>query len=294
MHHSSPHPRRRSLRAGFTLIELLVVIAIIAILAAILFPVFAQAREAARKSSCQSNLKQWGNAFMLYIQDYDEVYPHGAYANGGGIAGDYYGTGWAGLCQPYVKNTGIGKCPSDTTTPVINGGVTAFPLSYALNMNIAAGNVTGSWSGQATALASMAAPASTVQLLEVSGSRTPFDLTPEQLQTANQLSAIAGFGYVYNYPNAQWTQATSYATGWNATANIPQIFGKGRHGEGANYLLADGHVKFYKPGAVSYGYSNVNSQGGESNPNNLQNWGGMAAGTGGLGAQGRAVTMSVQ
>src|SRR5688500_420563 len=128
---------------AFTLIELLVVIAIIAILAAILFPVFAQAREAARKSSCQSNLKQWGNAFMLYVQDYDEVYPKPAYMNGAATAGDLWGLGWAGACQPYVKNTGIGKCPSDTTMPVINAGVTAYPLSYAINTNISTGNTAG-------------------------------------------------------------------------------------------------------------------------------------------------------
>jgi prepilin-type N-terminal cleavage/methylation domain-containing protein len=62
-------------RGGFTLIELLVVIAIIAILAAILFPVFAQAREKARQTTCVSNLKQIGTAFMMYVQDYDETYP---------------------------------------------------------------------------------------------------------------------------------------------------------------------------------------------------------------------------
>ena len=67
--------RARMRASGFTLIELLVVIAIIAILAAILFPVFAQAREAARKSSCQSNLKQIANGVMMYSQDYDETMP---------------------------------------------------------------------------------------------------------------------------------------------------------------------------------------------------------------------------
>ena len=70
-------------KRGFTLIELLVVIAIIAILAAILFPVFARAREAARKSSCQSNLKQFGSAFMMYTQDYDECFPPTSRVNPG-------------------------------------------------------------------------------------------------------------------------------------------------------------------------------------------------------------------
>src|SRR5215467_480464 len=96
-------------RRGFTLIELLVVIAIIAILAAILFPVFAQAREKARAVSCLSNMKQVDLAWQMYLQDYDEVmvpmwvthtgdaYPPGGDSNGG----EYY---WPYLCQPYIKS----------------------------------------------------------------------------------------------------------------------------------------------------------------------------------------------
>src|ERR687894_511258 len=96
---------------GFTLIELLVVIAIIAILAAILFPVFAQAREKARQTSCLSNLKQIGTASMMYQQDYDEILlppRRGNYA--GGINGAMT---WDRLMQPYVKNTSLITCPSD-------------------------------------------------------------------------------------------------------------------------------------------------------------------------------------
>ncbi|MCD6351941.1 MAG: DUF1559 domain-containing protein [Armatimonadetes bacterium] len=95
------------MRKGFTLIELLVVIAIIAILAAILFPVFAQAREKARQASCQSNLKQLALGFLMYAQDYDEKFP--AYS-----PGDPYYTGywWAWKIYPYVKNTQIFDCPT--------------------------------------------------------------------------------------------------------------------------------------------------------------------------------------
>src|SRR6188508_251247 len=99
-----PSPLRRCKR-GFTLIELLVVIAIIAILAAILFPVFAQARAAARKTSCLSNLKQQLLGAGMYAQDYDEKLL-ASWLNYNG------GTDWRTMIQPYVKNRGILVCPS--------------------------------------------------------------------------------------------------------------------------------------------------------------------------------------
>src|SRR5436190_15559888 len=110
--HIGSAPARRT---GFTLIELLVVIAIIAILAAILFPVFGRARENARRSSCQSNLKQLGLGLLQYTQDYDEMLPAGY--NGVPPAGNgFWGTGWAGCIYPYVKNGQVYVCPNDTTS----------------------------------------------------------------------------------------------------------------------------------------------------------------------------------
>ena len=100
----------RQLRRGFTLIELLVVVAIIAILAAILFPVFAKAREKARQASCQSNLKQIGLAYQMYSNDYDEkVAPNSIWTQ--------LGTVWVpGLLDPYIKNLQLWQCP-DYSTP---------------------------------------------------------------------------------------------------------------------------------------------------------------------------------
>ncbi len=97
--------------SGFTLIELLVVIAIIAILAAILFPVFAQAREAARKIQCGSNTRQMGTGMMMYTQDYDEVLPRTWTANFGPTNNP---RDWSLDIEPYVKNLGIYRCPSSS------------------------------------------------------------------------------------------------------------------------------------------------------------------------------------
>ena len=104
----------RRTKSGFTLIELPVVIAIIAILAAILFPVFAQAREKARTISCLSNMKQLGTAFTMYLQDYDEmVLPrYNACPSTGPAATPDAETLWTYTIQPYVKNTQLFVCPS--------------------------------------------------------------------------------------------------------------------------------------------------------------------------------------
>ena len=121
--------RFRSVRRAFTLIELLVVIAIIAILAAILFPVFAQAREAARKSSCQSNMKQMGSAIAMYNQDYDGCFP---FVRTNNYAAPNFMT-WKQLIYPYTKNVGIYKCPSNPNPNTGNGdcGNNAAPVNVA-------------------------------------------------------------------------------------------------------------------------------------------------------------------
>lgn len=113
--------------SAFTLIELLVVIAIIAILAAILFPVFARARENARRASCMSNEKQLGLAFMMYEQDFDERVPmHYGYVQ----AGVTYS--WPVVLQPYAKSRQVFFCPSDTLHNSSNAISTA-NVSYGYN-----------------------------------------------------------------------------------------------------------------------------------------------------------------
>jgi prepilin-type N-terminal cleavage/methylation domain-containing protein len=135
-----------SKRSGFTLIELLVVIAIIAILAAILFPVFAQAREKARQTTCLSNFKQLGNGVTMYLQDWDEIYPSNrlyGFPGNGECEGAGKILNWKHATQPYVKSVDVFKCPSnprnthaDESLGVDKFGYTVFPISYAYNGTI--------------------------------------------------------------------------------------------------------------------------------------------------------------
>ena len=120
------------MRRGFTLIELLVVIAIIAILAAILFPVFARARENARKSNCQSNLKQIGLGVLQYTQDYDEQLPF-LYAASTPTAGRW----WYDTIQPYMKNTQVMRCPS--MSPTLTGYSYCAPVVHIWRENPSVG-----------------------------------------------------------------------------------------------------------------------------------------------------------
>src|SRR5712691_10556824 len=130
-----------SKRRGFTLIELLVVIAIIAILAAILFPVFAQAREQARKASCLSNTKQIGLALAMYRQDWDtagpfagwEAGPQGQFDTNGPTS--KFHEDWQFTLQPYVKNAQMFRCPSDKVAYVNR------PISYLYNNQLNAARV---------------------------------------------------------------------------------------------------------------------------------------------------------
>ncbi len=209
-----------SRHSGFTLIELLVVIAIIALLAAILFPVFARARENARKSSCQSNLKQLGLGIAQYTQDYDESFPISDNAYPGGASGFsttivFGPTEWPGKVMPYLKSRQIFRCPSSSPHPSNVAGTGDNALSY--------------WA--VGGLFTKPAPAP-VSLADV--------LTPAETPIVyDDLDAYFS-GRVVFRPN--WTTTTTY----NAATSFTLIR-KPVHLDFENVLYADGHVKSQKP-----------------------------------------------
>ena len=160
-------------RRGFTLIELLVVIAIIAILAAILFPVFARAREKARQSSCTSNLKQFGIAFQMYVQDYDERFPMGLSFR---VANDPTGGFRTAmdLVMPYVMNEEIALCPSDQRPGSMDFRlVGAGEYSYSINDRICRSPILGD--PVPVALAAVRYPSETTLCYDAKNVQTPMD-----------------------------------------------------------------------------------------------------------------------
>jgi prepilin-type N-terminal cleavage/methylation domain-containing protein/prepilin-type processing-associated H-X9-DG protein len=213
MKHSSKLSSVRKSNRAFTLIELLVVIAIIAILASILFPVFARARENARRSSCQSNLKQIGLATMQYTQDYDEKFIRYATDEGG----------WVSMLQPYLKSEQILQCPSEpfSAPPPPNPGLgLQRSTDYSYNLNL--GYVVGS--GPTTiSSAILTQPAVTVQVIDGIG---------------------PGVGNPYAWTNGCFDDVTCPA-GFASFAPAEDKAAQ-RHLDGQNTLFCDGHVKWYK------------------------------------------------
>lgn len=249
----------KSIRYGFTLIELLVVIAIIAILAAILFPVFAQAREKARQTSCLSNAKQMGLAGIMYAQDYDEILPETGWQGPcsdpvTGVATDTQYSGVASFpiaSAPYIKNWSIFKCPSDSQFGGFNKPLSScyerqllearipgayvgikdvpdamrkvLPLSYAGNYFLSsaygASGRSGVVGGKMLPMSSYSAPANLHYIAEVG-------------------SSVTANGWTF----AGWYIAPGYGNGGSDTR-----WRKGkRHNEGRNWVYVDGHAKWTK------------------------------------------------
>jgi prepilin-type N-terminal cleavage/methylation domain-containing protein/prepilin-type processing-associated H-X9-DG protein len=212
------------MKRAFTLIELLVVIAIIAILAAILFPVFAQAREKARAISCLSNLRQIGLAMMMYSQDNDEQSP--TTNHDVDTIDELYA--WYQPLQVYIKNDGIFRCPSlggNDATAFFNNVINqtnwpAVRTDYLINGFFA----------HHIAFAAFENPAEQIMVAERRRGFGCFDYHPWSEDASNPL---------------HWEKGFVDGSGF-APDNSADTGNGGRHTGGSNYAFADGHVKFYR------------------------------------------------
>ena len=213
---------------GFTLIELLVVIAVIAILAAILFPVFAQAREKARSTTCLSNMKQLGTASMMYMQDYDGAYPLAWYGR------PQYG--FDVVLFPYHKSLQVYECPSNKVTPRYwegypRLGFGPIPGSYAMNGDLTAREAAGDRAGLTEG--AVQAPAETILFTEIWDTRGP--------------NGAKTFHTVQGQRVADGPEAEIYTNVKNdVCARIPFNIHQG----GSNYTYCDGHAAWKRVDAT--------------------------------------------
>jgi prepilin-type N-terminal cleavage/methylation domain-containing protein/prepilin-type processing-associated H-X9-DG protein len=221
-------------RRAFTLIELLVVIAIIAIIAAILFPVFAKAREKARQASCSANLKQIGLAMVQYVQDYDEMTPQGPLTGCGtncacatvatvGCKDDT----WA-VIQPYIKTNLTGYCPD--VSPTVSGiyGQNGIQASYGANDLF--WYTTPRQSPWTQGMSKFTTPSNTIMIGDGF--------------TANRVVANGGLGDIIGPSVGSWMGSVhSDPACFPSCDNTINGYFAGRHTQAANFIFADGHVK---------------------------------------------------
>jgi len=253
-------------RRGFTLIELLVVIAIIAILAAILFPVFSRAREQARKTACLSNMKQVGMALMMYVQDWDETYPYITACPNTGRATDTP----QGLLHPYVKNAAVWECPSGiryNSLALVAGNLAQwdpnwnswrFPPEFAGHcIGVAANevlmpNLGCDWSGGAWG-----------PVIKMSQIQSPADIIA--FVDAPHFSSCGGARAVF---------ANSCAAACHDDPDHRSVSKHTRHTEGDNIVFADGHAKWVKWDVIANNcWRLVDPRGRPANPyNGARTW----------------------
>lgn len=278
-------------RRAFTLIELLVVIAIIAILAAILFPVFAQARAQARKSVCLSNFKQQGLAILMYIQDYDETMPLEQRTGSYKAPDDAF---WSNLVQPYIKNYQIEDCPSDpvsdqaretveTSYPPSNPDQRLFNLAekddFGYNWQYLCPIVVASTNGYLNVPTNMSAvnrPANMILGVDCVWNRdasgNPYGGGNNAIDPPCRLNADGtdSFPVQGGYPNFYWYGA------WNPTSPLVwDVFGGvwPWHGNMVNVAFVDGHAKSYTVSGLTAGCQVKDSWGGAIYDRNAYMWG---------------------
>lgn len=207
------------MKRAFTLIEVIIVLVIVGIFAALLFPVFHKARENARRSSCQSNLKQIGLGFKQYERDYDEKFAL-AYSNEDGVSGydPSFDRGWMQITQPYLKSTLIFQCPSE-------------PASYAPPLR-----ANDYWYSAPVAqlqrISEVSDPALTVVIGDAVGSSAALVATHGAIAYGGDAPSLKYNGEIWDISEASDGQ------------------GARRHLRGSNFAFCDGHVKWFRPEAV--------------------------------------------